>query len=895
MKPNNPEWDHPNCLKCGLCNGTNSEPLSNPFMSLHWNSKYRTKHTVLIIGDSPGGNEDLRGRPFVGKAGTILREQLIENGIDPRECAWTNSVRCRPPKNKISSQVPVKMCHDFLVQDIEEVRPTWILILGGTALKSVLKLNGIKKQRRHVFTYTLLDGKKVTCIPALHPASTLHDQNLKESFEGDIKYACQVIHGNLPEVKTYDVNIDATAEQIHRFHDELLEMKFPVVTCDLETNSKKPYLCPDFKVFCASLSNGKRALVAKLDEKTEAHTKLTSKPVFEAWKSIITDPRIAKVNHYVKYDMNATWVRFGFDWENVYCDTQTLDFYLKPINIGHDLETVAATMLNLGDFKSETNDAIKDTAQIYAMPYENLANRCGMDAIAAFQIFRKQCKLLKERPEREQNTFWNLVMPSHIALYRMEKVGVCVDTEHLDRLEELLTRQIDEVVQKLRKYPTVKAFKNHNLSLLDQDKLKAYRKWKKDGGDDRERPKKLVTASFIKEVEACSFRPSASQSVAALLFGAVSPKDLLDDSYVEPPNFGCPFNEKSDLTAGGKFSTDDGLLSRMQEGEIGESDPELKSLLTDYLEFKSLQKRLSTYVAGLRKSIDKNYRVHTTFNVNRADTGRNSSSDPNMQNQPRDAEQRNIFIASPGKVLVAADYSQLELRVLAAYCKDEALIRNFLEGKDMHSATARRVYGIPENEEVPSAMRSNSKSTNFGVVYGQSPYGLANKLNITEEEAQDLIDGLFAMFPGIEDWQNSVRIFARKNGYVTTMFGTRRLIENARLEGASFDERKQKDHAMRQAVNAPIQGSASHIKNAAMIEMDRLIRKKKMPVDLILEVHDDITAEMKPDVVDEYIAMTHRIMTTAHLNWIAKEWGDVPLEVEIKTGKRWGDMQKVKL
>ena len=233
-------WEHPSCVKCGLCNGTTEEPLSNPFMPMHWNLKYEVPSTILIVGEAPGGNEDLRGRPFVGKAGTMLRDSLKEGGIDPRTCAWTNAVRCRPPKNKLSSQTPIKLCHEFLVEDIELVQPDFILILGATALKSVLKMTGIKKQRRKEFKYTTAKGKTVKCIAALHPASVFYDMNMKESFEGDIAHFCRVYRGDGPIAKEYPIIHDASAEQIRRFHDELLTRKFPVVSSDLETNSVKP-------------------------------------------------------------------------------------------------------------------------------------------------------------------------------------------------------------------------------------------------------------------------------------------------------------------------------------------------------------------------------------------------------------------------------------------------------------------------------------------------------------------------------------------------------------------------------------------------------------------------------------------------------------------------------
>lgn len=889
-----PGKKHPDCLQCGLFNGTAAEPLSSPFMAVWQHPKYGVENPVLIVGEAPAGNDDLRGRQFVGKSGTLLRETLKENGVDPLTCAYQNAVRCRPPKNKLPGNKPAKFCKQFLAHDIEVLRPSWIIVLGKTAAQSLLGVSSIKKARRHLYEYTLEDGTKIPCVAAFHPNATFHDANLKADFVGDIAYACQAINGTLPKLKTYSVVQDATVAQVERFHDELLAKKFPIVSCDLETNHLRPYLKDkEFQIFCASLSDGKRALVVKLDEKTPNVRRLCNPRVYEAWKAIMVDDRIAKVNHNIKYDMNSTWVRFGFDWENVLCDTQTLHYYLNPINVGHDLESLAATMLpELGDFKSETNDGLKETDRIYAMPYEHLAQRCGMDAIAAFKIFKIMTDELRERPKNEQDVFWDLVMQSYTALYRMEKNGIRVDIPYLDSLEVSLNQQMDDVVDKLRSYPTVRAFEKFNLKRLDKDKRLAYREWKRRGSLDTERKQFKITKAFENQREAALFRPSAPQSVAALLFGAISTKELADAEYEPPPNFACPIDEKS-LTKTGLISTDDTVLARFRDGEVAASDEELKELLTDYLEFKSIQKRVGTYVVGLRKHIGADERIHTTYNVNRADTGRNSSSKPNMQNQPRTPDQRNIFIATDGYKLVPADYSQLELRVMAAECQDEHMIDLIRRGIDLHATTARRVYGIPDDQEVPKHLRDNSKTTNFGVLYGQSAYGLARRLGITEEQAQQLVDGLFVTFPAIEVWQDKTRRFARKHGFVRTMFGNRRVIENARLEGASYDERIQKEHAMRQAINAPIQGAAAQIKNAALVELDRVIRERHYPVRLVIEVHDDITAEVPEQFIPEWAQVAHEIMTTAHLPWIGKRWGDVPLDVELKCGDRWGALEKL--
>ena len=300
------------------------------------------------------------------------------------------------------------------------------------------------------------------------------------------------------------------------------------------------------------------------------------------------------------------------------------------------------------------------------------------------------------------------------------------------------------------------------------------------------------------------------------------------------------------------------------------------------LEYRTLAKIRSTYVDVLPGMVDsRDGRIHTTFHQTQAATGRLSSSDPNVQNIPIRTELgmriRSGFVAEPGSLFVGADYSQVELRLLAHLSGDAALTRGFLEGEDIHAATACGVFGVSPAEVTPE-LRRRAKVINFGILYGMSPFGLSRELGIGGREAKQYIDQYFRRYPGVRDYIETVKEQARKDGCVRTILGRRRYLRD-------IDSRNRvlREAAERIAINAPIQGSAADIIKLAMIRIDREFRERGSGARLVLQVHDELIAEAPEAAAEE----TGGIVRDAMVGVVSLS---VPLTVSLSVGKNWGEI-----
>jgi DNA polymerase I len=302
------------------------------------------------------------------------------------------------------------------------------------------------------------------------------------------------------------------------------------------------------------------------------------------------------------------------------------------------------------------------------------------------------------------------------------------------------------------------------------------------------------------------------------------------------------------------------------------------------LRYRQLSKLKSTYVDALPDIVNpETGRVHTTYSQLGAATGRLSSNDPNLQNIPtRTDEGREIrrgFVAAPGQIFIAADYSQIELRVLAHITQDPNLTQAFLEGQDIHAATAAQLFNVPI-DQVDKNQRRIAKTTVFGIVYGISAFGLAPRIGASRTEAQRLIDELFARFPGLRDYIDSTLAQGRQQGYVHSLFGRRRYMPELSSGGP------RRAAAEREAINAPIQSTAADIMKIAMIRVDEALRQRKLATRMLLQVHDELIFEAPHAEMDEVVQLVCQQMEGAHKL-------SVPLKVDVESGPNWEEMHDV--
>ncbi len=345
---------------------------------------------------------------------------------------------------------------------------------------------------------------------------------------------------------------------------------------------------------------------------------------------------------------------------------------------------------------------------------------------------------------------------------------------------------------------------------------------------------------------------------------------LFEKLALEPP-------DRSRKTSSGKYST---------SAEVLESMRGLHPLVDIILEYRELSKLRSTYVDALPTQVNpKTGRVHTTFNQTGTVTGRIASQNPNLQNIPIRTELgrkvRQGFIAAPGHKLLAVDYSQIELRIVAHMAQDQAMIKAFKEGQDVHAATAAAIEDVPLGE-VTKQQRRHAKAINFGLIYGMSPFGLTRTTDLTLAEAENFVKEYFREFPGVKKWLDNTRLEATRQGYVETLLGRRRYFP-ALASGTSYTIRQRME---REAINAPVQGTAADIIKLAMIRLPEAIKKAGLKTRMILQVHDELIFEVPESELEEATKLVTQVMESAlELS--------VPLLTEARVGHNWAELTVV--
>jgi DNA polymerase-1 len=431
--------------------------------------------------------------------------------------------------------------------------------------------------------------------------------------------------------------------------------------------------------------------------------------------------------------------------------------------------------------------------------------------------------------------------------YAAEDADITLQLKH-SFMPLLLSKKVERVFSEVEN-PLVRVLTDMEFEgvRVDVDFLKEYSK-------ELEKEAKLCEESVYRQ--------------AGVRFNLASPKQLGEVLFEK-----LQIDPKAKKTKTGQFATGEDVLQKLAHNY---------PIVADILGFRELTKLKSTYVDALPEMINsKTGRVHTSYAQAVAVTGRLSSNHPNLQNIPirssRGREIRKAFIPrAEGRILVSADYSQIELRIVAAISGDSNMCEAFKNGKDIHTATAARVFGVAEGE-VTKEMRYKAKSVNFGIIYGQGAFGLAENLGVSRTEAKEIIDNYKKEFSGITQYMEDTIQFAQKNGYVETLMGRKRWLKD--ISSSNFTVR---GFAERNAINSPIQGTAADMVKLAMIAIHREMKEKKMASKMILQVHDELVF----DAVPEELALLEPLILN-NMKLALPLPNQVPLEAELGTGKNW--------
>jgi len=525
--------------------------------------------------------------------------------------------------------------------------------------------------------------------------------------------------------------------------------------------------------------------------------------VLDLIEPLLTNPESLKIAQNFKYDY-LVLLRAGLKVEGPVFDTMVAGYLLDASQkIGMD--ALAKTYLNYKpvSIKSLIGKG-KAAKSMDELPYSEIADYACEDADITYQLWQ----VLKEKLEEDEldDIARDLEFPLIRVLAHMEKEGISVDVEMLDKFSEELTKDIEKLEKEI-------------FDLTDEE------------------------------------------------FNLNSPKQLGEVLF---DKLGLPAGKK---TKTGQYSTSESVLTKLA------AEYDIPSMVLDY---RSLSKLRSTYVDALPKLVnEESGRIHTELNQTVAATGRLSSSNPNLQNIPirtaRGREIRKAFVPADGYKLLAADYSQVELRVIASISGDKNMIQAFKNGEDIHSRTAKEIFGLDSLDDVTADHRRKAKEVNFGIPYGVSAYGLASRLGISNDEGKEMIDQYFERFPGIQVYIDETVKKAKDDGYVTTLLGRRRYIPE--INSRNWNVR---GFAERTAINMPIQGTAADIIKLAMIRIHKLLNNSVYKSRMLLQVHDELIFEIHEDESDDLPDKLKEMMENAYEL-------DVPLDVEIGLSDNWLD------
>ena len=476
------------------------------------------------------------------------------------------------------------------------------------------------------------------------------------------------------------------------------------------------------------------------------------------------------------------------------------------------------------------------------------AARHGMDALARRYLSYRTIpieKLIGEKERGKTQLSMAALKPEEILDYAAEDADVTLKLDEV--LRPLVAEAGASTALEKSEEPLIKILIGMERAgvKIDVAALKEY---------GRELDKEILSyAQTIHSYADPGFNPDSPKQLGELLFGKLK----LD-----------PLSAKRTQT--GQYSTDEKTLSKL----VG-----LHPVVQAVLDYRACSKLKSTYVDKLPMLIDADGRVHTTYSQAFTETGRLSSADPNLQNIPIRTERgkmiRKAFVSrDDDHVLVSADYSQIELRIMAALSKDEAMLQAFRDGVDIHRETASRVYGVM-SAFVTDEQRSKCKMVNFGIIYGISAFGLSQRLKVSRKEATSLIEAYFKLYPGVKRYMDEAVQSAREKGYAETILGRRRTLKDINSRNATIRQAAERD-----AMNTPIQGSAADLIKLAMVRVDAAIKAAGLKAQMVLQIHDELVFDVPLAEVETLKEIVRREMSSAY------DFG-VPLEVGIGSGKNW--------
>ncbi|MNW28082.1 DNA polymerase I [compost metagenome] len=814
---------------------------------------------IMFIADSPTDFESTKGKWMLGKAGTLFKSVLDQVGIALEDCYFTGVIKCPTPvDDKGNHRQPlgneISNCVPYLEAEIEVINPEIIVPLDNVALKKITGKTGITKFRGKAIEQ---DGKII--LPIMHPSNVFRQPKYAENFARDIENLARLLKEGKDCLTRSDVDyryletMPEIAEELNR-----MEVESDTLVFDLETTGLNPFL-KDQKIVCISLTDRHHyGVTIPLEHRETPLSAIELGEVIERLRHLLENPRIKKVAHNGKFDMRWLLAKYGIDVKNFWFDPLLAHYVsVSEEQGGHGLKALAWEHTDMGGYDNELDEYKKNLPESVRNNYDNipwhiLREYAAADVDCTMRLIPVFLPLIEGNPKWKE-AYEFLFLGGSYAMRDIECNGIRLSEEKLTEFLKVFPDRIKKIEEDLRQYPEVVQIEREKLKMFEIRQL------------EMKKPKDERDPEIVKWIKWKNF---------SFNFGSVAQlRELLFDRLgLDTP-----------------FKTDKGELSTGAETlDYLEDKHPIANLLS---EWRKLDKLFGTYVTPAHEWIGEDGLVHPTFNLAGTVTTRLSSEKPNAQNFPRKSNNpfefqyvygiKKLFVSRFGNdgILLQLDYSQLELRVAAMFSNDPQLLQAYRDGKDLHIYAAAKVRGIPESE-VNDDMRTAAKAVNFGLLYGKGARSLAEDMKMTQEEAQDFIDKYFEEFKGVKAWLDRTKKQVTQKGYVETLAGLWR-----RLPGVNSNDRGVRADCLRQAVNAPVQGSGANMTMSSLIRINNKFKELGLKSCIAITVHDSIVIDTHISEFDQVLPIAKDIMENPPFDWVT-----VPIVADAEIGRDYGTL-----
>lgn len=814
---------------------------------------------LIIIGEAPGEDEDRKGEPFVGRSGQLLRNVLQELEFDlSKDVRFTNVVRCRPPENKINKKA-IDYCKEFAIQEVEQYKPQWVFLMGGSPLTGILGESGITN-----WNGVIVPKNGTTYVPLFHPAYILRNENMMRDWLGAMLTA---IGGDVEKQKNFERVYPQSLSEL-RSMEKYLEGQ-EVISYDTEVSALDPY--SDYSMMLAvSFSGEEVAYSYPLYHPEAKWSEKELSLVVDTTHRILMSHSGSVIGHNVKFDQLQTASLLD-TWFNAEGDTMLISHLLDSRRGIHGLKRLAGIHIGMYEYEQELTHYIQEHPEAnpkkggsYAfVPLDILLPYSAMDAEATYRLSQE---LFPKLSFKQKVLYSQLIMPVSNVLAKVQHRGMCIDGYIAQRYWCIYSTHQQKVYEEI----------------LGDPKVKRMMKAKNEG------VKRLA-----------QFNPNSSQQLGELLYG-----------YYHIPIPG--------KTETGRPSVNSGLLKPLEE-----KHPIIKKVRYYKLLGKMLSTYIYPAISdnGWRSGdglVHTTYNLHGTVTGRLSSSEPNLQNIPTPEKEPGTLLQflpiKNMFTTRRKKngLLMSLDYSGMELRVFASLAKCKAMIDIHKSGQDFHRMVAALSLRLLSKEDllqasttdyseilgqIDKATRYRFKWTNWTLLYGGNEFTLHSLYDIPLDEAKETIEIYYDIFPEVPEYMDTCVHFAEEHGYIESPFGRREhlpYINDSRNEGNRNSDR-------RAAVNMPVQSTASDTLLCAMVIADELLEQSAYEAWIVNTVHDSMLLdvpknEVKPvgrlckNVMENVVEHSKTFLPELDFSWLL-----CPLKADIDVGTHYGTMQELEV